>query len=93
MTTANHQTNECSLSDCFCHEAQRLESALGIAIPAPDFEQEWNDAPRWATRLTEQEIAEYWFIRGQHAKEVELLVQENEDLRGLIRVIRERMGR
>lgn len=92
MTTANHQTGECSLPDCFCHEAQRLASSSS-SIAVPTFEQEWHNAPKWATRTTEEVSANYWFIRGQHAKEVELLAGMNGDLREMIRVARERVER
>lgn len=69
------------------------ESAQPAEITVPTFEQEWQDAPRWVTRYTEQQIAEWWYIRGQHAKEVELLAGMNCDLRGMIRVARERVER
>lgn len=44
-------------------------------------------------QTTKTNIAQYWFIRGQFAKEVELLVTENGDLREIARVVRERLGR
>lgn len=62
-----------------------------MTISVPTFDQEWQDAPRWVTRYTEQQVAEWWFIRGQHAKEVELLAGMNCDLREMIRVARERV--
>lgn len=149
----NHQTGECDITDCFCHEAQRLQSSES-AITVPTFEQEWQDAPRWTREYVEQgrlravlfdvidagctcgsrerhpweldrnvdnpEIDEdiinhqrirfveevlrrlqttstatalYWFMRGAHAKELELLVTENGDLREMARVVRERLRR
>lgn len=39
------------------------------------------------------QTANYWFIRGQHAKEVELLAGMNVDLKEMIRVARERIRR
>ncbi len=63
-------------------------SASGISLPVPTFTQEWQAAPKWATRTTEEATAEWWFIRGQHAKEVEMLVEMNGDLRELLRVAR-----
>ena len=89
----SHQTGECSLPDCFCHEAQQLEPSSSSSIAVPTFEQEWQDAPRWATRTTEEAAAQWWFIRGQHAKEVELLAGINCDLKEMIRVARERIER
>lgn len=64
-----------------------------MAISVPTFDQEWQDAPRWVARTTEEAIANYWFIRGQHAKEVELLAGMNGDLREMVRVARERVER
>lgn len=58
-------------------------------IPAtPDFEQEWAQAPRWATRTTEHDSAEYWFLRGTVAEQ---LRQTREDNR-IFRQMAERRG-
>lgn len=92
MTIANHQTGECTLPQCFCHEAQRLASSSSL-IAVPTFEQEWQDAPRRTNRTTERESAEWWFIRGQYAKEVELVTLLNLDLAEMVRVARERVSR
>lgn len=51
----NHQTNECSLPDCFCHEAQRLEPSRAATIVTPRFEQAWDSLPRDIRRVTERE--------------------------------------
>lgn len=71
-----------------CRKAQPA-----VIITIPTFEQEWQDAPKWATRTTEEISANYWFIRGQHAKEVELLAGMNCDLREMVRVARERIAK
>lgn len=52
-------------------------SASGIAIPAPDFEHEWLQAPRWATRTTEHDSAEYWFLRGTIAEQLRQTQEDN----------------
>lgn len=77
----NHQTGECSLPDCFCHEAQRLESTSSAAISAPDFEHEWNEAPRAMRNYVEQSIAEYWYLRGQLAGELKSLTETTQVFR------------
>ena len=100
IKTIAHGEGECSLPDCFCHVAQRLEqersdtksvvSSSESLVVAPTFTEEWELAPRWATRTTEQIAAEYWFLRGGHAKEVELTGVINKDLREIRRVAGER---
>lgn len=72
------------------HHAEMVEERKHAQLT---FEQEWRDAPKWAMRTTEEAAAQYWFIRGQHAKEVELLAGMNGDLREMIRVARERVER
>lgn len=69
------------------------ELAQPTEITVPTFDQEWQDAPKWATRTTEEVSANYWFIRGQHAKEVELVTLLNLDLAAMVRVARERVIR
>lgn len=84
----NHQTGECSLPDCFCHVAQRLErgrsdgklsvsSSESAVVVAPTFTEEWDSAPRAMTNYVESNIAEYWFLRGVRAGEAGA---ENEEL-------------
>lgn len=90
MTITNHSTNECSLPDCFCHEAQRLAR---VATTIPDFEYDWNHAPSGRRRRVEQEDALYWYVTGGRAKEAELLELFNGDLRELIRIANERVLR
>lgn len=53
------------------------EYGSGIAIPAPSFEQEWESAPRWATRTTEHDSAEYWFLRGTIAEQLRQTREDN----------------
>lgn len=98
----NHQTGECSLPDCFCHVAQRLErersegklsvsSSESAVVVAPTFTEEWESAPRAMIRYVEQSIAEYWFLRGVRAGEAGAMMAMNEDLREIRRVAAERI--
>lgn len=102
MTTTTHPDNECSLPDCFCHVAQRLErersdgklsasSSESIVVVPPTFTEEWESAPRAMIRYVEQSIAEYWFLRGVRAGEAGAMVTMNEDLREIRRVAAERI--
>lgn len=54
--------------------------ASGIAIP--NFEHDWNHAPRSRQLRTEQEDALFWYIAGGRAKEEELLKAFNEESQG-----------
>lgn len=76
----NHSTNECSLPDCFCHEAQGLESRSSKSSVATTFEHDWNAASCSRRRLTEESDALYWYTAGARAKEIELLELFNGDL-------------
>lgn len=80
----NHQTGECSLADCFCHEAQRLELPPSTAIPAPDFDYEWDAAPRSMKNYVEREIAEYFYLCGLRAEMRVEFENTNQTLRSLI---------
>ena len=64
----NHSTNECSLPDCFCHEAQRLERDT-----TSTFEHDWLFAPSGRRHRVEMEDALWWYVTGGRAKEMELL--------------------
>lgn len=79
----NHQTGECSLVDCFCHEAQQKELPPSTAIPAPDFEREWAQAPASHKHYTEQSDAFYWFTRGVRCGELNQMLEENRVFRGM----------
>lgn len=92
----NHETGECSLPDCFCHEAQRLEPSPDTTVSAPDFEREWRHAPTAHVRYTEKSEAEWWLMRGvwlgiQYERE-RGLVAMNGDLKEMQRMARERVG-
>lgn len=58
-------------------------SASGIAIPAPDFEREWAQAPRGITRVTEFECAEYFYLRGVRAGELKSLIETTKTFRAM----------
>lgn len=88
----NHSTNECSLPDCFCHEAQRLESrSSSSSNVATTFEHEWLLAPSGRKRQVEQEDALWWYTAGARAREAELLEVFNEDLKKILRITRLRI--
>lgn len=46
-------------------------------VTAPDFDHEWREAPRGMTNYVEQLIAEYWFLRGRRAGELNQMLEEN----------------
>ena len=54
------------------------------------FESDWENAPRSMRYYVEEEIAGYWFRRGAQAKEFEMLQLQNEDLKEMARLARER---
>lgn len=95
MTIVNHQTGECDMVNCFCHEAQRLELPPSTPIPAPDFEHEWATSSPNRTRHTEEAEAKHWFQRGlwlgiQYERERGLVAMDG-DLREMQRMARERI--
>lgn len=70
--------------------------AQNRGILEPDFDHEWNAAPRIHTRYTEKAEAEWWLMRGvwlgiQYERE-RGLVAMNGDLREMQRMARERVG-
>lgn len=77
-----------------CPEGRQLFRNPSQPVVTPrTFTEEWNSAPRWATRTTEIESAQYWFLRGGQAKEIELTGVINEDLKEIRRVAGERLQR
>lgn len=57
-------------------------------IPAPTFTYEWEAAPRSMTNYVEQSVAEWWFIRGQRAGELQSLTETT----AVFRAMAERRG-
>lgn len=55
------------------------ESAQPAEMTVPTFTEEWELAPRWATRTTEIESAEYWFLRGVRAGKAAATIAINSD--------------
>lgn len=69
--------------------------AQSRGILEPDFNHEWNAAPRAHTRYTEKSEAEWWLMRGvwlgiQYERE-RGLVTMGQDLREMQRIARERI--
>lgn len=67
------------------------EYGSGIDIPAPSpptFTHEWEAAPRSMTNYVEQSVAEWWFIRGQRAGELQSLTETT----AVFRAMAERRG-
>lgn len=89
---ANVLYTEMPVSSVEPDQQAKQESASNSVI-APTFTEEWESAPRWATRTTEIESAQYWFLRGGQAKEIELTGVINEDLKEIRRVAGERLQR
>lgn len=62
-------------------QGQKIDSSpasgSGMAIPAPSFEREWTQAPKWATRTTERESAEFWFLRGIITEQLRQTQEDN----------------
>lgn len=64
----------------YCHGSGQVETYAArqgrlVEPVLSDFEQEWRRAPKWATRTTERDCAEWWLLRGvligQHKQAVE----------------------
>lgn len=94
---ANLLHHEMSVSSMESDQSTEQESASdGLAIPTPDFEQEWRHAPTAHVRYTEKSEAEWWLMRGvwlgiQYERE-RGLVAMGQDLREMQRMARERVG-
>lgn len=74
---------------------ETANSAVPAVIDTPDFEHEWNAAPRSMRNHVERETAEKWLMRGvwlgiQYERE-RGLVAMNSDLREMQRMARERV--
>jgi hypothetical protein len=63
------------------------------ALALPSFADEWELAPLSQTRYTERENAEWWFERGRLAERARMLLEQNRDMREMLRVARERVMR
>lgn len=59
------------------------EYGSGIAISAPDFEQEWREAPEIRRRYSYQEDAFYWFMRGVRSGQLSQMIEENRLFRAM----------
>jgi len=79
-----------SVPQCECGAVYDYE---GDRTALPSFDDDWELAPLSMTRTTERECAEYWYQMGQQAKEREMLLQQNSDLREILRVGNERITR
>lgn len=53
------------------------DSGPAEAISAPDFDHEWREAPRGMTNYVERSIAEYFYLRGRRAGELNQMIEEN----------------
>ena len=80
--------------DCVLHRAKRGEVIIQPHQTATiSFNDDWELAPLSMTRYVEQSVAEWWYQMGQRAKEREMLVLQNEDMREMLRVGLERIQR
>jgi len=94
--------------DCALHQLSQTERVrvIDAAIDAttaevranggyllPSFADEWELAPLSQTRYTERENAEFWFERGRLAERARMLLEQNEDMKEMLRVARERITR
>lgn len=62
----------------------RLKQSPSTAIPAPDFDHEWNSAPRSMKNYVEREIAQYFYLCGLRAGMRVEFENTNQTLRSLI---------
>lgn len=62
----------------------RLKQSPSTAIPAPDFDYEWDAAPRSMKNYVEREIAEYFYLCGLRAGMRVEFENTNQTLRSLI---------
>jgi hypothetical protein len=98
MTTQIHNSQTCALnsgSPCaMCSAANDYEQRRDqTALTLNSFDDDWELAPLCHTRYTERVTAEYWYHVGRQSKERELLTLQNDDLREMLRVSRERISR
>ncbi len=56
----------------------------------PDFDSDWESAPRSKRARVERDDAEYWYAKGQQAKKIEMMLAHNQDLNEMARIARER---
>jgi len=70
--------------DCVKHRHQTETSA---------FDDDWELAPLSMTRYVESAVAEYWYELGARAERRKLMTQENQDMKEMLRVARERAVR
>lgn len=59
----------CDRNECcaICCRACRLNQPHDAIPAAPDFDHEWEAAPRGMTNYVERSIAEYFYLRGRRA--------------------------
>ena len=57
--------------------ASEGEYGAGMTISAPDFDHEWEAAPRGMTNYVERSVAEYFYLRGLRAGELNQMIEEN----------------
>lgn len=97
MITKIHDSQTCDLNSggpCdLCSWANESEADQTAPSPLSDFNDDWELAPLCHTRYVERATAEYWYHVGRQSKERELLVLQNEDMREMLRVARERVIR
>lgn len=68
------------------HAPQTLKTGILETSQAPNFDSDWELAPRGMTNYVEREVAEYWYRMGGNAKKQEILALENGDLREAARL-------
>jgi hypothetical protein len=80
------RVHESMSEDCDCEKHRHQ-------METSSFDDDWELAPLSMTRTTEAECARYWYEMGKRAERRELMMQENSDMKEMLRVARERITR
>lgn len=72
-------------SSPLCGSGTGISDSSSTAL-LPDFDSDWQLAPRTRTAYVEESIAHYWWLRGRQAGIEESIRLQNEDLREAARL-------
>lgn len=69
-----------------CPSCERDESVCNdIELALYEFETAWKNAPRDQSAYVEHDVAEYWFLKGQQSGRALQIVEENQNLRLMVK--------
>lgn len=94
MISKIHNTETCDCEMCVWADKQEREQVLHSitesVVEIPDFDSNWESAPRSKCARVERDDAEYWYVKGQQAMKIEMMLAHNQDLNEMARIARER---